>query len=282
MCPYCNCCSHQIVYSLLDPQSPIWQSGRIHFQNLFQFKQEDICVCILHELRDKPMDPEDDLFIKAKFGMIPWKFCRIIKSIHTHFQFYFPRRERVVATTRNLLESCSCKETNLKNLGSNMLLLIQVSIILGICISLFVTLLIYGQDLAHYCDGQTRAVNGHRLTLLKCGTNGGFGRSEIRDLLLYGSRMVLYQEKNLMVEFEQYHSRWISSNKPSKSADNNCSCKPSTNNSNYSTSHNNSSTNRCSNYTTSNNYYNSKSMAFLSMAPTVSLSRFACQDDFNN
>jgi hypothetical protein len=30
-------------------------------------------------IHDKPYDPEDADFVKAKFGMIPWKFCQIIK-----------------------------------------------------------------------------------------------------------------------------------------------------------------------------------------------------------
>jgi len=37
ICLFCNCMHDQIGFSVTDPWNPIWQTGRLQFQNIFNF-----------------------------------------------------------------------------------------------------------------------------------------------------------------------------------------------------------------------------------------------------
>ncbi len=290
VCPYCNCCANQIMYSLIDPWNPIWHNGRIHFKNLFNFDVQNVCICIMHAferlveailerstkgyiearlfaiqfykalkkghlknedkkfwpgniyltLKDKEYDPDDPqcIWTRSKFGMIPWKFCRIIKSTGKQFltalnsfmkelkgidgfvseeEFVLWQQleeiwnivhatEETVQTWKT--EGFETQKVKLEEFGKRWLVAYPTflySFYLHIVVCHTVELWNrFGSLLRWTNQGSESSNYHHRMTLVRMGTNGGLHHSEIADLLTFGVKLMLYQEKATFQRFQEF------------------------------------------------------------------------------
>jgi len=211
VCPYCNCCANQIMYSLIDPWNPIWHNGRIHFKNLFNFDVQNVCICIMHAferlveailerstkgyiearlfaiqfykaltLKDKEYDPDDPqcIWTRSKFGMIPWKFCRIIKSTGKQFLTALNGFMKELKGIDGFVSEEEFVPTFLYSF--------YLHIVVCHTVELWNR---FGSLLRWTNQGSESSNYHHRMTLVRMGTNGGLHHSEIADLLTFGVKL---------------------------------------------------------------------------------------------